>query len=196
MTVESMTGMINWIIKGSRHETRSLPDNLTYSTTKVGAPVGQVQKKRSKKNADLIMQGQDSELKRGSRPTQNMRGYNMALIQVLREASPEGRLYRQRMTREEHQKVSTVIIWRDRSYGSWIVTYGRVKCNETQDSYMPVKRPLPDRLVRWYRKKRINIQILQHVTCTILSSRTSKLKASRNMTIQMKQLVEEMTKTG
>ena len=145
MTAESMTGMINQIIKGSRHETRSLPDNLTYSTTKVGAPIGQDQKKRSTKNADLIMQGKNSEHKRGSRPTQNNKGYNMALIQVLREASPEGRLYRQRMTREEHQKVLTVVIWRDRSYGSWIVTHGRFKCNDNQNSYMLVKRPLPDR---------------------------------------------------
>ena len=38
MTAESLTGMINWVIKGSRHETRSLPNNLKYSTTKSGSP--------------------------------------------------------------------------------------------------------------------------------------------------------------
>ena len=38
MTAESMTGMINWIIKGSRHKTRSLLDNLIYSTSKTGSP--------------------------------------------------------------------------------------------------------------------------------------------------------------
>ena len=38
MTAESMTEMINGIIKGSRHETRNLPDNLIYSTSKSGSP--------------------------------------------------------------------------------------------------------------------------------------------------------------
>ena len=48
MTAESITGMNDWIIKGSRHETRSLPDNLTYSTTKSGSPdwVGQKKEKQ------------------------------------------------------------------------------------------------------------------------------------------------------
>lgn len=93
------------------------------------------------------MQGQDSEHKRGSWPMQNNRGCNLALIQVIREASSEGRLYRERATREEHQKVSVVASWRDRSYGPWIVTYGRFTCNDNQNSYMLVKRPLPDQLV-------------------------------------------------
>ena len=29
----------------------------------------------------------------------------------------------------------------------------KVKCNENQNTYMPVKRPLPDRSVRWYKKR-------------------------------------------
>ena len=64
------------------------------------------------------------------------------------------------------------------------------------NSYMPVKRPYLIDDADGTEKERINIQILGCITCTILSSQTSKSKASRKISIQKKQLVEEMTKIG
>ena len=117
MTTESMTGMINGIIKGSRHETRSLLDNLTYSTTKSGSPdrVGLEKEKQEEcgsHNARAKFRAQ-----KGLPAHTKQQGMLYGINQVLREAPPEGRLYRHRMTREELWKVSTVIKWRDRSYG-------------------------------------------------------------------------------
>jgi len=86
------------------------------------------------------MQGQ-SEHKKGLPAHTSQQGMLYGVNQVLREAPPEGRLYRHRTTKEENRKVSTVVKGRDRSYGdgSWQMEdeYAMgLKC-----SYMPVKKP-------------------------------------------------------
>ena len=114
MTAESITGMHDLIIKGSRHETLSSPENLTYSTTKVGAPIGRSEREKQDKcgshNARAIRTQKGLPAH-----TKDNRGCHAVINQVLREAPPEGRLYRHRTTREELWKVSTVVKWRGRS---------------------------------------------------------------------------------
>ena len=102
--------------QSSRHETRSVPDNLTYSTTKSGSPY-QVGLEREKQDECGSHNARAIRTQKGLPAHTIQQGMLCGINQVLREAPPEGRLYRQRTTREEHWKVSTVVKWRDRSYG-------------------------------------------------------------------------------
>ena len=117
MTAESMTGMIDWIIKGSRHETQSLPDNLIYSTSKSGSPDWVGLEKEKQEECGSHNARAKFRTQKGLPAHTKQQGMLCGINQVLREAPPEGRLYRHRTTREELWKVSTVVKWRDRSYG-------------------------------------------------------------------------------
>ena len=112
MTAESITGMHDVIIKGSRHETLSLPDRISYIVQqKVGAPIGRSEREKQDKcgshNARAIRTQKGLPAH-----TKDNRGCHAVINQVLMEAPPEGRLYRHRTTREELWKVSTVVKWR------------------------------------------------------------------------------------